>query len=36
MNVRMPGVDGIDATRRLVAAGARARVLILTTFALDE
>jgi DNA-binding NarL/FixJ family response regulator len=36
MDVRMPGVDGIDATRRLVAAGARARVLILTTFDLDE
>ena len=36
MDVRMPGVDGIEATRRLVAAGARARVLILTTFDLDE
>jgi DNA-binding NarL/FixJ family response regulator len=36
MDVRMPGVDGIEATRRIVAAGGAARVLILTTFDLDE
>jgi DNA-binding NarL/FixJ family response regulator len=36
MDVRMPNLDGVEATRRLVAAGARARVLILTTFDLDE
>jgi DNA-binding NarL/FixJ family response regulator len=36
MDVRMPGVDGIEATRRIVAAGGTARVLILTTFDLDE
>ena len=36
MDVRMPEVDGIEATRRLANAGARARVLMLTTFDLDE
>ncbi len=36
MDVRMPGTDGIEATRRIVAAGSAARILILTTFDLDE
>jgi DNA-binding NarL/FixJ family response regulator len=36
MDVRMPGVDGIEATRQIVAASSRSRVLILTTFDLDE
>jgi DNA-binding NarL/FixJ family response regulator len=36
MDVRMPSVDGIDATRRIAALNPATHVLILTTFALDE
>ena len=37
MDIRMPRMDGIEATRRIVALGERApRVLILTTFDVDE
>jgi len=36
MDVRMPELDGIEATRRLRANGSAARVLVLTTFDLDE
>lgn len=36
MDVRMPQLDGIEATRRILAAGSRARVLVITTFDLDE
>jgi DNA-binding NarL/FixJ family response regulator len=36
MDVRMPELDGVEATKRLVAAGTRARILVLTTFDLDE
>jgi DNA-binding NarL/FixJ family response regulator len=36
MDVRMPGKDGIAATRLITAAGPAAKVLILTTFDLDE
>ena len=36
MDIRMPIVDGVEATRQLVAKGSPARVLILTTFDLDE
>jgi len=36
MDVRMPGTDGIAATRRIRAAEPAPRVLILTTFDLDE
>ena len=36
MDIRMPDVDGLEATKRLRAAGVPARVLILTTFDLNE
>jgi DNA-binding NarL/FixJ family response regulator len=36
MDIRMPRLDGIEATRRLTSDGDAARVLILTTFGLDE
>jgi DNA-binding NarL/FixJ family response regulator len=36
MDVRMPQMNGIEATTRLVQAGSRARILMLTTFNLDE
>jgi DNA-binding NarL/FixJ family response regulator len=36
MDVRMPGMDGIAATRSITAAGPAVKVLILTTFDLDE
>jgi DNA-binding NarL/FixJ family response regulator len=35
MDIRMPELDGLEATRKLVASGASARVLILTTFDRD-
>jgi DNA-binding NarL/FixJ family response regulator len=36
MDVRMPGMNGIEATTRLVRGGCRARIVMLTTFNLDE
>ena len=36
MDVRMPVMDGIEATRRIGAAGSSSRVIVLTTFDLDE
>ena len=36
MDIRMPVLDGVEATRRLVAGGSPARILVLTTFDLDE
>jgi DNA-binding NarL/FixJ family response regulator len=36
MDIRMPNLDGIEATRRIAAAAGGPRVLILTTFDLDE
>ncbi|MGS2641865.1 response regulator [Streptosporangium sp. LJ11] len=36
MDVRMPGVDGLEATRRIVASGSPVRVIVLTTYDVDE
>lgn len=36
MDIRMPQMDGVEATRRIVEAGLPTKVLVLTTFDLDE
>jgi DNA-binding NarL/FixJ family response regulator len=36
MDVRMPEMDGVEATRQILASGSDARIIILTTFDLDE
>ncbi len=36
MDIRMPHLDGIEATRHISAAHPGTRVLVLTTFGLDE
>jgi DNA-binding NarL/FixJ family response regulator len=36
MDIRMPGIDGIEATAAIIAAGGPSKVLILTTYDLDQ
>jgi DNA-binding NarL/FixJ family response regulator len=36
MDVRMPDMDGLEATRRIVASGSPARVVVLTTYDVDD
>ena len=36
MDIRMPELDGLQATRRILATDPAARILVLTTFGLDE
>ncbi|MDA0136622.1 response regulator [Solirubrobacter deserti] len=36
MDIRMPRLDGLEATKRLLASGTRARILVITTFDRDE
>ena len=36
LDIRMPNLDGVEATKRIVASGSGTRILVLTTFDLDE
>lgn len=36
MDVNLPGIDGLEATRRIVASGAKARILVLSTYSASE
>ena len=36
MDVNLPGIDGLEATRRIVASGSTARILVLSTYSESE
>jgi two-component system, NarL family, invasion response regulator UvrY len=36
MDVNLPGIDGLEATRRIVASGSQARILVLSTYSAGE
>lgn len=36
LDIRMPGIDGLDTARRLIGSGATAKIVMLTTFSADE
>jgi DNA-binding NarL/FixJ family response regulator len=36
MDVNLPGIDGLEATRRIVASGSHARILVLSTYSASE
>ena len=36
MDVNLPGIDGLEATRQIVASGAPARILVLSTYSASE
>lgn len=36
MDVNLPGIDGLEATRRIVAAGSKVRILVLSTYSASE
>ncbi len=36
MDVNLPGIDGLEATRRILASGSRARILVLSTYSAGD
>ena len=36
MDVNLPGIDGLEATRRILASGSQARILVLSTYSAGE